>query len=150
MKVKDVLFKFKRPTVTITGDKTIQEAMKLMVDYKIGSVVVVETGNYPVGIVTERDIFRLCHQCQGAMMTMKVADHMTTDLAVGLPDDDLDYIAGVITHKRVRHIPIIDAAGKLCGLISIGDIVKAKLTEAEVHVRYLTEYITGRSQTGAE
>ena len=150
MKVKDILDNLKRPTITIAGDKTIQDAMKLMVDHKIGSVVVVNAGGDPAGILTERDIFRLCHHCKAAMMTMKIADHMTTDLAVGLPEDDLNYIAQVITQKRVRHIPIIDAAGKLCGLISIGDIVKAKLTEAEVHVRYLTEYITGRARTGAE
>jgi len=99
MKVKDILDNLKRPTITIAGDKTIQDAMKLMVDHKIGSVVVVNAGGDPAGILTERDIFRLCHHCKAAMMTMKIADHMTTDLAVGLPEDDLNYIARVITQS---------------------------------------------------
>lgn len=150
MKVKDILGESGRPVITITGDKTIRDAMKLLANHKIGSVVVINQNGDPVGILTERDVFRLCYRHDAGMKSLKVADHMTTDLLVGVPEDDLDYIAGVITNKRVRHIPIIDENRKLCGLISIGDIVKAKMKQAEIHVRYLTEYITGRSKTDHE
>ncbi len=150
MKVKDILGKSGRPVITITGDKTIKDAMELLNRHKIGSVVVVNEGGDPVGILTERDMFHLCYEHDTDMKAMKVADHMTSDLVVGVPEDDLDYIAGVITNKRVRHIPIIDDKRKLWGLISIGDIVKAKMKQAEIHVRYLTEYITGRSTTDHE
>lgn len=150
MKVKDILDKARRPVVTITGDKTIREAMKLLNDHRIGSVVVVKDETDPVGILTERDVFRLFYEHGSDIMAMKIADHMTTGLMVGVPDDDIDYIASVITNRRVRHIPIIDENKKLCGLISIGDIVKAKMKQAEVHVRYLQEYITGRAKSGNE
>jgi CBS domain-containing protein len=150
MKVKDILGTSGRPVITITGDKTIKDAMELLSKHKIGSVVVVNQGGDPIGILTERDMFHLCYRHDTEMKSLKVADHMTTDLLVGVPEDDIDYIAGVITNKRVRHIPIIDENRKLCGLISIGDIVKAKMKQAEIHVRYLTEYITGRSKTDHE
>jgi CBS domain-containing protein len=83
-------------------------------------------------------------------MDMKVGEHMTRNLLIGVPDDDVDYIAQVITQNRVRHIPIIDDQNRLGGIVSIGDIVKAKLEMAQVHVRYLTEYITGRASTKGE
>jgi CBS domain-containing protein len=150
MKVKDILGKSGRPVITITGEKTIRDAMELLHQHKIGSVVVVSEDGDPVGILTERDVFRLCYRSESEVKSLKVADQMTTDLVVGVPEDDIDYIAGVITNKRVRHIPIIDENRKLCGLISIGDIVKAKMKQAEIHVRYLTEYITGRSHTDHE
>jgi CBS domain-containing protein len=150
MKVKDILDKAKRPVITITGDKTIRDAMKLLHDHKIGSVVIVNTDNDPVGILTERDVFRICYEHGGDFMKMKIADRMTTELMIGVPEDEIDYIASVITTRRVRHIPIINEQKELVGLISIGDIVKAKMKQAEVHVRYLQEFITGRAKTGNE
>lgn len=150
MKVKDILGKTGRPVVTMAEDKTVGNAMKLLNANKIGSVVVVNQDGDPVGIFTERDIFRLCYRYDSAVKSLKVADHMTTDLLVGIPEDDVDYIAAVITNKHVRHIPIIDENRKLCGLISIGDIVKTKMKQAEIQVRYLTEYIMGRSRTDRE
>jgi CBS domain-containing protein len=150
MTVKDILEKTKRPVITITGDKTIRDAMKVLIENKIGSVVVIGDAGDPVGILTERDVFRLCYESTGGIMDMKISDHMTVNLLIGVPDDDIEYIASVITSKRVRHIPIIDKKKKLCGLISIGDIVKARMKQAEVHVRYLQEYITGRGRTADE
>ena len=145
MQVKDLLIQSKMEPVTIAGEKTIFEAMQSLVDNRIGSLVVVDSGGAPVGIITERDIFRLAYKTKGDMLSSRIKDHMTTDLIVGVPDDEIDYIAQVITQNRIRHIPVVDKNGLLCGIVSIGDIMKAKLTQAEVHVRYLTEYIVGRS-----
>lgn len=150
MKVKDLLGQAKRPPVTITEDKSIHEAMKSLDENKIGSLIVVDAAGNTAGIITERDIFRLALKFKDEFLLMKVGDHMTRDLLIGLPDDDLDYIAQIITQNRIRHIPILDENKKLCGIVSIGDIVKARLDLAEVHVRYLTEYITGRSRTALE
>ena len=150
MRVRDLLTQRQRPVVTITGEKSILDAMKLLTDQKIGALIVVDDSGDTIGILTERDIFRLAYKHKGQFMDMKVRDQMTRELIIGLPDDDVDYIAEVITQRRVRHIPIMDRDKKLCGIVSIGDIVKAQLTMAEVHVRYLTEYITGRARTDAE
>ena len=142
MLVKDII-KSKSPPITIKADQTIQEAMKLLVDNKIGSLVVINNENNPIGIITERDIFHLACSRSNNLMDLKINDHMTKDLVIGLPDDKLDYIAQIITQKRIRHIPILDESKNLCGIISIGDIVKARLDLAEVHVRHLTDYIKG-------
>lgn len=150
MKVKDLLAQATRPPKTAAGETTIHEAMKILIENKIGSLIVVDDDNTPVGIITERDIFRLGYKFDGDIMSMKIADHMTRELIIGVPDDDVDYIARVITQKRIRHIPILDENRKLCGILSIGDILKTKLEMAEVHLRYLKEYITGRSTLGSE
>jgi CBS domain-containing protein len=150
MKVKDILAKKDGSPITVSGDETIHDGMKLLADNKIGSLVVVDNNGAPVGIITERDIFRLTYEVTGDIRSRKIADHMTSDLIIGVPEDDVDYIARVITQNRIRHIPIIDNNKQLCGLVSIGDIVKARLDIAEVHIRYLTEFISGRSKTESE
>lgn len=142
MQVKDLL-KGKPPAITIARNATIQEAMQALIDNKIGSLVIMDRNDIPVGIITERDIFRLAHERCNDLMDLIVGDNMSTNLLIGLPDDNIEYIAGIITQNRIRHIPILDESRRLCGIISIGDIVKAKLDEAEVHARYLTEYILG-------
>ena len=142
MQVKD-LIKLKTSPITVQPGQTIQEAMKLLIDNKIGSLVVVEDSGNPIGIITERDIFNLAYSKSTDLMQLKVNDYMTSDLVIGVPDDDLGYIAQIITQNRIRHIPIIDNEKKLCGIISIGDIVKARLDLAEVHVRHLTDFIKG-------
>ena len=143
MLTKDLLTS-KKPPVTIMANRTIRDAMQLLVDHRIGSLVVIDDRGDPIGIITERDVFHLTFKHAGDIMDMKVSESMTTKLVIGLTSDDVDYIAQVMTQNRIRHIPILDERRKLCGLISIGDIVKAKLDLAEVHVRYLSEYITGR------
>jgi CBS domain-containing protein len=150
VKVKDLLAKSARPPVTISADNSIYEAMQSLVDQQIGSLIVIDDNGALVGIITERDIFRLSYRSDDDIKKKKVADHMSRDLVIGLPDDEIDYIARVITQNRIRHIPIIDENNQLVGIVSIGDIVKAKLDQAEVDIRYLTEFITGRSKTASE
>jgi len=150
MKVKDILERHTRPPVTVSGDQNIKEAIKLMVGEQIGSVIVVDESGMPVGIVTERDIMSMTHKFQGKITHMKIADHMTTDLIIGVPDDDVGYIAQVITQSRIRHIPIIGVNKKLVGIVSIGDIVKARLDMAQIRLRHLEEYITGRAHPESE
>jgi CBS domain-containing protein len=71
---------------------------------------------------------------------------MTEDLIIGVPEDDLEYVMNVMTQQRIRHLPILDG-DELAGLISIGDVVKSQITQAEAEIRYLHSYITG-SPTG--
>ncbi|MCP4567383.1 MAG: CBS domain-containing protein, partial [FCB group bacterium] len=142
MLVKD-LIKARPLPITVKSGQTIQEAMQLLNYHKIGSLVVVDDKGKPTGIITERDIFRLAYTNCAELLELLVGDHMSDRLVIGLPDDELDYIAQIITQNRIRHIPIMDENKKLCGIVSIGDVVKARLDEAEVHARYLTEYILG-------
>jgi CBS domain-containing protein len=147
MNVKDLLAQKHRDPITISGEITIRDAMAALDKHKIGSLVVVDDDKVPVGIITERDIFRLTLEFEGDIMERAVGEHMTRDVLVGVPEDDVDYIAQVITQNRIRHIPIIDNDNRLCGIVSIGDILKVRLKEAEIQVRHLTEYIIGRQKT---
>lgn len=126
MLVKELL-QAKPPPVTISADRTLQEAMRLLIEHKIGSLIIINIEDIPVGIITERDIFHLALRYQGDMMDMRVGDNMTTRMMSGIPEDNINQIARVMIEKGIRHIPIIDSNRKLCGILSMRDIVKAKL-----------------------
>ncbi|MCK5125855.1 MAG: CBS domain-containing protein [candidate division Zixibacteria bacterium] len=124
MRVKDLL-ESKKPPVTIKYTKTIQDCMRLLIDNKIGSVIIVDDEKRPIGIITERDIFHLAFRYRGDMMDMIVKDNMTSKLIIGHPDDKIDDIADLITVNKIRHVPIMEDQ-KLVGIVSIRDVVKAR------------------------
>lgn len=124
MKVID-LIRDKLPPVTITSGSSIEEAMRALIENEIGSLIVVNKDGAPVGIITEKDIFHLAYRFRGDMMDMKVDDHMTSDLVFGGIEDDLEKIGAIMTERSIRHVPILDDQQMLCGILSIGDIVKA-------------------------
>lgn len=150
MLVKDILDEFHRHPITINENSTIDEAMKTLDDNKIGSLLVLNDTKSISGIITERDLFRMMNKFNCDIGEKKIKDYMSTDLIIGVPEDDLEYIAGLITQNRIRHIPIIGEDGNLCGIISIGDIVKAQLDNVKVENRHLREFITGRAHLISE
>lgn len=125
MKIKD-LIKSKPPPVTIHSEQSIQDAMRTLIENKIGALIVIDDNEYPVGIITERDIFHLAYRFRGDMMDMKVADNMTCKLVLGKLEYDIELVEKLITDNRIRHLPVIDTDSKLCGIVSIGDVVKAR------------------------
>jgi len=131
MRVRDIL-NSKPPPVTVRANNDMAVGMRLLIDNHIGSLIVVDDEDQPVGIITERDIFHLAFRYRGDMMDMKVGENMSSDLTVGSPEDDLDHVARIMTEKHIRHIPIMDDDDRLCGIVSIGDIVKAGLTAETV------------------
>jgi CBS domain-containing protein len=85
------------------------------------------------------------HKDIRGFMKMSVGEIMTTELMIGVGEDDIQYIGGVMTQNRIRHVPIVED-DNLVGLISVGDVVKAHIDEVEVENRYLKTYITGSYQ----
>jgi CBS domain-containing protein len=142
MKVSDLLSTKGQTIITITPDRPVFEAMKKLMDNKISSLMVLDAGYNIKGIITERDIIRAMSQDYGALKTQKVADLMTKAIIVGTPEDDIEYVMGIMTQNRIRHLPIIAEDG-LTGIISIGDIVKFQLQEIEVENHYLQDFISG-------
>lgn len=128
---------------TIAPDSSIRDAMTALIERKVGSLVVVNKEGAVVGIITERDIFRLAHKTECRMMEMKVSDVMTREVIISVLDDDLDYLRNLITENRIRHLPVMNQ-GKLAGLISIGDVVRRESEEMHVTVKYLKDYIAGK------
>ena len=96
--------------------------MRILVDNRIGALLVVDSSGQLVGILSERDIMRTAATDE-ALFGRAVAEIMTKDVIVGMPQDDVIAVAHTMLEKRFRHLPIIDE-GKLIGIISIGDVLK--------------------------
>jgi CBS domain-containing protein len=124
MNVRRILTTKGGGVVTVRPDQTIREAIALLAKHNIGALVAVDTENRPVGILSERDITRQLAKSED-LFTLPVSDLMTKDVITGMPQDDLKSVAITMTDKRIRHLPIVDQ-GKLCGIISIGDVVKTQ------------------------
>jgi len=142
MKVSDIVKE--RPLSTIAPDKTVQEAIRILNQHNIGALPVCDEKGELAGIITERDVLRLCDGGDVAKgLQQKVSAVMTKNLIICVPDDSIENAMRVMTNKRIRHLPIIGEGRRLVGILSIGDIVKAKLDDASTEVRFLRDYVTG-------
>ena len=140
--IRDVLDAKGRDVVTIRPDATIREAVEALVEHRIGCLVVSNGGDEVAGILTERDILKIVSVDAERLVAVKVAERMSTDVVCGVPDDDLDYVMSIMTSRRCRRMPVMEN-GKLAGLVSIGDVVKAMKSATEYEVRQLKDYIGG-------
>ena len=141
MFVKALLASKPRRLVTARSSSSVDEAMDMLISNRIGCLPVVEDDKL-VGIVSDQDIFRKIHQTKGNYHSLKLRDIMTTELIVGLPDDEISYIAGLMSKNWIRHIPIVEGE-KLIGLVSQRDIIKRQAEDTEVENRYLKMYTEG-------
>lgn len=141
MKIRDILRAKGYEVVSVSPHQTVLSAMRVLVHYNIGSVVVLE-GDELRGILTERDVLRLGARDPDSLACTPVRDAMTTELVIGVPDDELSYVMEIMTRNRIRHLPVLDE-GRLVGILSIGDVVNALRTSVEAENRYLRDYIQG-------
>ena len=93
-----------------------------------------------VGIITERDILHACGAGRRPLAEVKVAEAMSTTLVTGAPDDEVESIMGLMTTHRIRHLPVL-VEGRLAGMISIGDVVKAQHDRLAMENRFMKDYI---------
>jgi len=142
MTIGDILTTKSQDVITITGDKTIHEAIKVLVKHNIGALLVLDKKEKLLGIISERDILRESAERDRELRKTKVKDVMSTDLIIGVPDDDISYTMGIMTNNRIRHLPIMDN-DNIVGIVSLGDVVKAQLDEREYDNRYLKQYMFG-------
>jgi CBS domain-containing protein len=140
MTIRDILRGKGTEVATISPEATIHDAMTALVNRRIGSLVVTDDQGKLAGIITERDILRECTTRSEQVKVTKVQEVMTTDLIIGVPDDEVGYVMGIMTQNRIRHLPVM-VGERIEGLISIGDVVKAQLEETEFENRYLKDYI---------
>ncbi len=122
MKVRNILATKKGRLITIGSDELVRRAIVLLVENRIGVLPVVDAGGDLVGILSERDIIRIAASDE-ALFGRPVAEIMTKEVIVGMPQDDVLAVAHTMLEKRFRHLPIMDE-GELIGIISIGDVLK--------------------------
>jgi len=135
MQISTILAKKGSTVFTVKPDHTVREAVALLVDKRIGAVVVVDGAGHPVGIVSERDIVRELVQNEN-VMSEPVSRVMTIDVIIARPGDDIRAVSKTMTVRRFRHLPVMDHH-ELVGIVSIGDVVKAQLDEYEGEIETL-------------
>lgn len=133
-----------REIITARPTTTIEEAMELLIKHKISCLPVLESDGKLVGIISDKDIFKKIHETKGNYHSLRIGDVMSTNLIVGLPDDDIEYIAGIMDKNWIRHVPIV-SGDKMVGLVSEGDIIKTLTHRKKIENRYLKMYLDGLS-----
>ena len=128
---------------TITGDTTVAGAVAQLRAHGIGALVVSADGQHIDGIVSERDIVRGLHARHAALLDEPVTSIMTSTVFTCSPEDEVESLMAAMTERRIRHVPVV-SDGLLCGIISIGDVVKSRLAELEKDRKELVEYINAR------
>lgn len=124
----------------VSPDQSLQEAALILTERRVGALVVLDSDGHVEGILSERDIVRLCAQAGAAAMTYKVAAAMTKDVLTASPRDKVDSALARMTDRRIRHLPVLEGE-KLVGVVSIGDLVKAKIDEAVQEADAMRAYI---------
>lgn len=142
MNVERMLSVKGRDVLTIQPSATVADAADVLTDNRIGALVVSPDGVSVAGILSERDIVHGLTNHGVRLLQMPVADVMTTKVRICTPDDTSGEIMALMTESRFRHLPVMQD-GKLCGIISIGDVVKSRLDEILSESEQMRNYIMG-------
>jgi CBS domain-containing protein len=126
---------------SIAPQATVYEALELMAKKNVGALLVIENGNV-VGMFTERDYARKVILHGRSSKTTSVGELMTADVLYVSPDDTIENCMAIMTDKHLRHLPVMGKE-ELVGIVSIGDVVKAIISDREFTIRELERYITG-------
>jgi CBS domain-containing protein len=129
-----------REVATIDGAESVRSALAMLAEKGIGALIVSSDGRRIDGIVSERDVARGLHERGAGLLAEPVSSLMTADVHTCRPDAGVHDLARTMTDHRVRHVPVVDD-GVLIGIVSIGDVVKARLDELEEERKQLVDYI---------
>lgn len=141
--VQQILQAKSGPLLSISPHATVFDALTLMARHDVGALAVLEHGEL-VGMFSERDYARKVILYGKSSKEITVADIMTAPVLSVRPGDTVRACMALMTDKRIRHLPVEDSSGAI-GMISIGDIVKALLSDQEFTIEQLEHYITGCS-----
>lgn len=139
MNIQSILSKREGSLLTIAGSASLKEAAKLLTEKRIGALPVTK-GDALVGIISERDIVRICAQADSGAMESLVANAMTTKVETAAPSDSIENALARMTDRRIRHLPVLEN-GKLVGIVSIGDLVKCQIDEVLREADAMRSYI---------
>jgi CBS domain-containing protein len=138
--IKQILAEKTRPLSTVTPGDTVQSAMELMRERDIGAVMVVN-GKKLVGIFTERDCLQKVSSMGLNARELLVHEVMTEKVRFVKPDMEVSQCLALMTERFFRHLPVLDEQQNILGIVSIGDLVKAKISEQSFIIEQLEHYI---------
>lgn len=140
MQIGSLLRRKGHEVATIDGSESVRTALAMLAERGIGALVVSSDGKRVEGIVSERDVARGLHERGAELLAEPVSNLMTAPVHSCPPDASVHSLAQTMTERRVRHVPVVED-GVLVGIVSIGDVVKARLDELEDERRQLVDYI---------
>ena len=140
--VSEILREKGRRLLKIDADASVLEAVERMVEENVGSLLVTD-GDDVAGIVTERDYLRRVAVEGRTDQETSVREIMSSPLIVVTPQTSIDECMALMTSKRIRHLPVVDA-GELAGIVSIGDVVKFQSRQQNYELQFLHDYIAAR------
>ncbi|MDO5502289.1 MAG: CBS domain-containing protein [Actinomycetia bacterium] len=140
MKISDIVRTKGDRVVTIRSDQSVADLLALLNEHGIGAVVVSDDGAAVGGIVSERDVVRHLHAKGQEVLGGPVQDIMTKDVYTCRFEDQLADLESTMTERRIRHVPIVED-GKLCAIVSIGDVVKHRISDLAAERDHLVDYI---------
>jgi len=140
MRIHDVISaKQSAEVVTISPDATVRELVALLAEHNVGALVVSNDGSAVDGIVSERDVVRRLYD-DDQVLSATVASIMTTEVRTAEPHELLNDLMQLMTDHRIRHVPVV-TDGVLTGIISIGDVVKSRMSELEFERDQLDNFV---------
>ncbi len=140
MKVEHILQSKGADVFAVSGATSVKDAIDILGEKNIGAVVVKNGDGTVSGIFSERDVVRRLRKEGPDVLSRPVSDCMTKNPFTCTLDTTLDELMGVMTNRRIRHMPVVDK-GRLVGIVSIGDVVKRKIDDAEREAAALKQYI---------
>lgn len=129
----------KKPLISVTADTSVADIAALLHRHRIGAVLVLD-GDAIIGLVSERDICAGLHTHGADILTTSAAAIMSSPVVTAPPATTLAEAMTVMTDRRFRHLPVVDGA-RILGLVSIGDLVKCRIEEAEAEAQAMKAYI---------
>lgn len=142
MNVQSILGRKGTDVATIAQTASVCDAVRLLARRRVGALVVSGDGRAIEGIISERDIVQVA--ADGRLDDLSVGAVMSTQVVTCTSGDGVDRLMELMTERRIRHLPVVDEQGHLAGIVSIGDVVKARLTALEHENQALADYISGR------
>lgn len=143
MNVQEILSAKGSSVATITPSASLSDATASLRDHGIGALIVSADGSTIDGILSERDVVRSLAAHGGTTLGRAVSSAMSDDVVTCAPGDTVDELMALMSDRHFRHLPVTDEAGSLVGIISIGDVVKARLGQLEHENDQLYDYIQG-------
>ncbi len=127
---------------TISASASVHDLVNSLNSHHVGALVVSSDGKKIDGIVSERDVVRAMPGKLDQLIGMHVRDIMTVDVHTCTPDSTIAELMKMMTELRIRHVPVVDAAGSLISIVSIGDVVKNHMSELDSERQALKDYVT--------
>jgi CBS domain-containing protein len=143
MQVAKILARKGADVFTIEPDATVAVAVAVLGERHVGALIVSSDGTTVAGIVSERDVVRRLAELGPAVLDQPVSAVMTAEVVTCTPAATTEELMGVVTERRIRHVPVLED-DRLTGLVSIGDVVAARVRELEEEAQLLHDYISAR------